>query len=58
MNMDRNNTTTYITAKNSMGCNAPNELEDLDLMTGGFSFSKIGFALLPESGINGTKNIE
>jgi hypothetical protein len=46
MKIEKNNTTTYITAKKRMGCRAPIVADFLVLITAGFRFfSKIGFSL-------------
>ena len=43
MKIEKNNTTTYITAKKSIGCNAPIEVTDLALINTDFTvFNIIG----------------
>ena len=44
MKIEKNKTTTYITAKKSIGCNAPIEVTDLALINTDFTvFNIIGF---------------
>jgi hypothetical protein len=40
MKMERNKTTTYITAKKRIGCNAPTEVKFLAFIKQRFGFSK------------------
>jgi hypothetical protein len=51
--MERNKTTTYITAKKSTGCSAPMDEEDLDFIQYRFLgfFKKIGFCVFPAIGV-------
>ena len=53
MKMERNSTTTYITAKKSTGCSAPMDEEDLDFIQYRFLgvFKKIGFCVFPAIGV-------